>query len=316
MTIKGSADEVPGLSELGAFLGLYGVEPPLAVVPFLPSLVVATYLVETQHHRYLVRRFDPGDGEAAAMAARLLDCLCATGIPCASPVPQSGGKPVGMLDDHPALVLKYPSGEVLARYTQAHCEALGTLIARLHLTTGQCGVEADRAAVHRLRERRERALSMVSQLPSGDATVLQDEMRYQGLYRFDDLPQGLICGAGIQERVLFEKNHVTGVLGLEQAQPDVWLWDLANVVTDCCENDEGALDKERVLVLLNAYHKLRPLNPIERGAWPVMLRVIASQRWVHALEEGEGQSSSAWAGRSRLLDRIAQESLFLRLWPR
>ena len=112
-------------------------------------------------------------------------------------------------------------------------------------------------------------------LDSAAATLLADEIRFQALHRLQDLPRGVIHADLFRDNVLFDGERLSGVIDFYFACHDAWLYDVAITVNDWCVLPDGSLDSERTLALLRAYHAVRPFTPIERGAWPVMLRAAA-----------------------------------------
>ncbi|OBS09208.1 hypothetical protein Thpro_021536 [Acidihalobacter prosperus] len=296
--------ERPDAAALQVFLSACG-EAPLAGTG---ETWLGYYRLPTTAGRRLIRLFDSDDDRAAA-AARL-DCLGEAGIPCPQPIADACDAASHRLGGQAALLLTCPPGMTAADYTSARCAALGGLLAQSHRAGEVCA--SVQAGVRTVREWRETAAALAPGLPREEAVLLLDEVRFQGLFRFGDLPQGLVHGNVTRDSALFEGERASGILGLEDGRPDAWLRDLASAADACCGHGDGSLDGERTQTLLQAYHGQRPLTPIERGAWPVMLRAVALQRWVEALQAGSASAADACA---RLRDRIAHESELQRYWP-
>lgn len=298
---------VPGNTALHAFLQAYGVEKSTEAEPNMMSVVAGTYRLRTTQGMHLICLMTPEEKLSAHNVARLLDCLYAAGIPCPLPRIKRDGECSGMLGEYPALLLHDLPGEPLSYWSTAQCAAVGELLARLHLIAGLH--EATRTACARLEAAETLALSQE------DARLIEDEVRYQSLYRLDDLPRGLMHGAATRDSILFEAGHLSGILGLENARSDFCLLDLAVSVTDSCEQPGASLDESRVLAFLEGYHKIRPLRAIERGAWPVVLRAAALNRWIKAIKDENLLKENETAARNRFLNRIMSENELQRLWP-
>lgn len=289
--------------ELRAFLAAYpGAE---SAAPPAPTPLAGTWRLATESGPRLLSLFAEDAAAAAGQGAARLGRFREAGIPAASPLADRSGQLVGRLGAFPAMLLLPPSGEPLPAYAAAHCAAVGEALARLHR------LPADAAAAPRPGVR-EQAQASAPALPAEDAGLLQDELRFQGLYRLNDLPRGLVHG-GPMRAALFEGERLGGLLGLERAGEDVLLRDLAAAAVEGCASSGGALDPSRVLALLEAYHALRRLKPIERGAWPVALRGEALRRWLDALESGA--ADQARSAKTLLLACREGERELARLWP-
>jgi homoserine kinase type II len=140
---------------------------------------------------------------------------------------------------------------------------------------------------------KEAAARVKPHLGSGDAELLEEELRFQSLYRFPDLPRGVIHADLFRDNVLWSAGRVSGVIDFYFAGRDTLLLDVAIAANDWCAGPDGNLDAERAAALLSGYHARRPLTAIERGAWPVLLRAAALRFWLsrlldyHSPREGE-----------------------------
>jgi Ser/Thr protein kinase RdoA (MazF antagonist) len=65
---------------------------------------------------------------------------------------------------------------------------------------------------------------------------------------------------------------LTGIIDFYYACNSVLLYDLAVTVNDWCFRD-NALDADKTLAILSAYHASRLLQASEHANWPAMLRV-------------------------------------------
>ena len=129
--------------------------------------------------------------------------------------------------------------------------------------------------------RKATAQQVAPHLDAASAEMLNEELRFQALHRFEDLPRGVIHGDLFRDNVLFQNGQqLAGAIDFYYACNDAWLYDLAITVNDWCVTSSGELDRKKMTAMLNAYHKLRPLIAIERGAWPVTLRAAALRFWL------------------------------------
>jgi len=87
--------------------------------------------------------------------------------------------------------------------------------------------------------------------------------------------------------VLFDGNHLAGVIDFYNACSGPMLYDLAITLNDWCSHEDGSLDGARARALLGAYAALRPFSAAEAELWPAMLRVACVRFWLSRLIAAE-----------------------------
>lgn len=240
--------------------------------------------------------------EADAAFARA-NCarFAAAGFPCAARVDD-----LGAFDAAPALLCYPLAGAPVAQPDPHHCAQIGTVLARLHeLGAAVTPVRTDPLDVPALKRH-------ADALAGEDLARTRALLREQSLYRFPDLPHGLVHGAPDRAHLWFQGEAVSALVGFDRGGRAPLLLDLALAANAWCREPDGALALTRTRALLASYDAQRPLTALERGAWPMLLRRAAAHAWLadyHAFtsheldamrarlfgaEEGEGELRAAW----------------------
>jgi homoserine kinase type II len=210
--------------------------------------------------------------------------LARHGIPCPAPIADLSDRYLSELNGKPAALVTRLVGASVDRAGVAHCAALGALLARMHLAgrsyagylENPRGLKWWRSAAAELRPLLDRARQ----------ELLDEELRFQSLHRFPDLPRGPVHADLFRDNVLFQEERVSGVIDFYFAGVDCLLYDVAVCANDWCLADpelDPRLDPERTAALLRAYEALRPPGAAERAAWPVLLRAAALRFWLSRL---------------------------------
>ncbi|WP_018233228.1 homoserine kinase [Thioalkalivibrio thiocyanodenitrificans] len=249
-----------------------------------------------------------GPGMSDTFLEALLEHLAGHGLPVPTVVRDRDGRWIRPLGAYPGALVRWPEGRHLETFTPGDCARVGGLLGRVHLA----GLDfVPSRPPHRSHQwRRQTAEALAPRLPTRERHLLNEEVRFQGLYRFGDLPQGIIHGAPNRRRLVAGPDGGVGLTGFGHACRHALLLDVAVAAHDCCAGPEGALDHGLVSALLKAYRRLRPLKAIERGAWPVLLRRAALDAWLEALTLGQDGAGA----RARVETRIREEARLQRCW--
>ena len=239
------------------------------------------YYVTTTRGRYVLTLFEKLKAGELPFYLNLMAHLARHGIPSPQPIANLGNDYLGQLNGRPAALVTCVPGNDRRQVSAGHCATFGGLIAQMHLAGASY-----RAEMPNPRGARWWRAAMPNVLPFLDAraaALLQEEVRFQSLYRLEDLPRGVIHADLFRDNALWDGERVGGVIDFYFACNDALLYDVAVAVNDWCITDDATLDRSRTLALLTAYHRVRPLVAIERGAWPVLLRAAALRFWISRL---------------------------------
>ena len=208
-----------------------------------------------------------------------------------APIADDDGHLHAPLAGKPAALVSRLPGQSLVRPTAAHCAAIGSVLARLHLAAaGFDGVlpnprgfdwwisTADR--VRGFLDDDQRAL-----LDGEVASLERDWKRITHA-----LPTGPIHADLFRDNALFDDGaagpQLGGIIDFYFAGDDLWLLDLAVAVNDwCIDIGSGALDPSRVHAMIDAYDRERALNTIEHDALPAVLCAAALRFWLSRLDD-------------------------------
>ena len=239
------------------------------------------YFVTTSEARFVLTLFEKLQPRELPFYLGLMSHLSARGIPCPKPIPARDGSVLGELCGKPATLVTRLNGRDIDAPGPGQCALVGGLLARMHMA----GLDYPQTMPNPRGPAwwHGAALEVVPHLPARDAALLDAEIRFQSVFRLEDLPHGAIHADLFRDNVLFDDDAIGGVIDFYFACTGAFLYDLAIAVNDWCIDDTGALELDRTSALLAAYRAVRPVNAVERGAWPVMLRAGALRFWVSRL---------------------------------
>ena len=274
-------------AELSAWLTRYRIGTLVEYAGIVAGIENTNYFVTTSHGRYVLTLFERLTREELGYYLHLMAHLARHGIPCPAPVADGDDEFLGSLNGRPAAIVTRLTGHSITAPTAAHCASLGAMLAAMHVAGQSYEQRMDNP--RGARWWRETAPLLKPRLAPDEQTLLEEELRFQALYRLEDAPRGVVHGDLFRDNVLFEgeaaARHIGGVLDFYFAGNDALLFDLAVTANDWCADTAGDLDAARAHALLAAYHALRPLTALERGAWSVMLRRAALRFWLSRLQD-------------------------------
>jgi len=270
--------------ELARWLTGYSVGPVAEFSPIAAGIENTNYFVTTAQGRFVLTLFERLPAEELPFYLGLMSHLSRHGIPCPAPIADLSDRLFSMLNGKPAALVTRLPGASVEQPDAAACAQLGELLARMHLAGRSYDgyIENPRGT----RWWRMAALAVRPFIDEGRQSLLDEELRFQSLHRFPDLPRGPIHADLFRDNALFGNGGIQGVIDFYFAGVDCQLFDCAVCVNDWCLVDHVAdrrLDEARTLAFLGAYAGVRAFTALERGAWPVMLRAAALRFWLSRL---------------------------------
>jgi len=273
-------------AELAAWLANYSVGRLEACEPIGAGIENTNYFVTTTQGRYVLTLFERLPSQELPFYLGLMAHLARHGIPSPAPIADLGDQYLGRLNGKPAALVTRLPGRSLELPGAAACAELGALLARMHLAGRSYSAYLEnprgpkwwRVAANELR----------AFLDDQQRALLDEELAFHAGQRFPDLPRGPVHADLFRDNALFEAGRICGVIDFYFAGVDCLLYDVAVCANDWCLADlerDPSLDAARTLALVAAYEAVRQWTPLERAAWPVMLRAAALRFWLSRLHD-------------------------------
>jgi len=267
--------------QMAAWLANYSIGTLVRLEGIAAGIENTNYFVTTSHTRYVLTLFEKLTARELPFYLNLMAHLSRHGVPCPQPIANLDNEYLGELNGRPASIATCVPGRDVEQVAPAHCAAVGALLAEMHLAG-----RSYREVMANPRGPKWWTAAMPEVIPfldAGAVSLLQEEVRFQARYRFEDLPRGVIHADLFRDNVLWDGERLGGVIDFYFACTDVLLFDVAVAINDWGTTADAELDPVRAAALLDAYKRTRPFTPVERGALAAMLRAGALRFWMSRL---------------------------------
>ncbi|WP_313147549.1 homoserine kinase [Diaphorobacter nitroreducens] len=263
--------------QLGKLLELRGIEG---------GIENTNYFVTCEQGEYVLTLFERLAAEQLPFYLHLMKHLAHAGIPVPDPQADKHGEILHQVCGKPAALATKLRGKSQLSPQEAHCAAVGTMLARMHLAAS--GYERQQPNLRGLPWWNETVPVVLPHIGAEPAALLQSELAYQNHVAassaYAALPRGPIHADLFRDNVMFEGEELTGLFDFYFAGVDTFLFDLAVCLNDwCIDLPTGAHAAPRAQAMIDAYQAVRPLTAHERALLPAMLRAGALRFWISRL---------------------------------
>ena len=267
--------------QLGELRGLRGIESGIENTNYF----VTTELdgVTTEHVLTLFERLTAAQ---LPFYLYLMQHLAQRGIAVPDPRANARGDILHAVKGKPAAVVNKLRGHHELAPRDAHCAAVGAMLARMHLAGRDFPLHQPN--LRGLPWWNETVPVVLPHVDAAQAALLRSELAYQNHVAassaYAGLPRGPVHADLFRDNVMFEAGELTGFFDFYFAGVDTFLFDIAVCLNDwCIDLPTGAHDAPRAAAFISAYQSVRPLTPAERQLLPAMLRAGALRFWISRL---------------------------------
>ena len=269
--------------QLKVFLQRYNIGELVNHTGISAGITNTNYSVETTAGEFILTLYEHHNESALGYILGLQHHLADKQVACAAPVGDSEGFLYSRLNQRSTAIINRIPGTSCNAPSTHHCALIGAELARFHIAgydyaarrNNPCGLDWYVVMAKKLDP----------VLDDSDRQLLHEEIDIYLKYPFTSLPQGSIHADLFHDNALFDGDRLGGIIDFDYACYGTLIYDLAVIMNDWCLFDDGQLDPLRVDSLLQAYHRLRPLDDKERQTLPLMLRVGALRFWLSRLND-------------------------------
>ncbi|MCE1234839.1 MAG: homoserine kinase [Hyphomicrobiales bacterium] len=265
--------------ELDRFVAGYDIGAVLSCKGIAEGVENSNFLLHTERGNFILtlyeKRVDPND---LPFFLGLMEHLASRGLGCPLPVHDRAGATLGELAGRPAAIVTFLEGQWVRRPTARHCALLGEALARMHLAGG--GFERRRPNALTMPSWRplwERSAARADEVATGlsadveaELAVLERDWPAEGA-----LPFGVVHADLFPDNVFFLGDRLSGLIDFYFACDDMFAYDVAVCLNSWCFEQDLSFNLTKGRALLAAYEAVRPFEPAEVAALPLLARGAA-----------------------------------------
>ena len=260
-----------------AFLRLYNIGTLVAFRGIAEGVENSNYALKTSQGDFILtlyeKRVDPAD---LPWFLGLMEHLARRGISCPLPVHGRDGAALRQLSGRHAAITTFLPGIWPRRVRPEHCAPVGAALAALHLAgrdyapprataLGPAGWAPLLAKCH----------AHADDVSPGLAAELDSALTHILAAWPAGLPAGHIHADLFPDNVFFLDGTLSGLIDFYFAATDILAYDIAVCLNAWCFETDLSFNVTKARAMLAAYAAVRPLEPAERAALPVLCQGAA-----------------------------------------
>jgi homoserine kinase type II len=254
--------------DLGALLSFKGIAEGVENSNFLLRTAAGTFILTLYE-----KRVSAAD---LPFFLALMEHLAERGISCPLPVKGRDGKAERELAGRPAAIVSFLEGLWVRRPQAHHCEALGRVLAQMHRAGSDFPLRRTNSlSLEGWRGLAEMSRARADSVEPGLADIIAAELAFLERAWPKALPEGVIHADLFPDNVFFLKERLSGLIDFYFACNDLLAYDLAVCLNAWCFEADRTFNVTKGRALFHAYDRVRPLDPTERAALPVLARGAA-----------------------------------------
>ena len=271
---------------LAEFLSAYDLGSALSFKGIAEGVENSNYYLETSKGRFILTLFEKRvNADDLPYFIGLKRHLAANGYPCPEPIMGKDGKALRQLEGRHAVIISFLEGLSPRRPNVAQCRALGEGLGRMHLALADFSMTRPNAlgpaSWPRLWEGRQASADTLlkglgGRIASDLAAIAEADPDSL------PLPRGTIHADLFPDNAFFLGDDFSGAIDFYFACTDALAYDLS-VCLNAWAFEDGAAGEAAGLQfnfskgasLIAGYESVRPLEPAERDALPILARGAA-----------------------------------------
>ncbi|MDD2876310.1 MAG: homoserine kinase [Acidiphilium sp.] len=206
----------------------------------------------------------------------LMEHLAAKSLPCPLPVRARDGNNLNQLAGHTAAITTFLPGIWPRRPNAAHCAPLGEALARLHVAgTDYAPTRVNALGPHGWQPLFAQCAGSADEVQPGLTAKLAAALDRIVAQWPQHLPRGQIHADLFPDNVFFLDGAISGLIDFYFAATDLFAYDIAVCLNAWCFEADYSFNLTKSRALLRGYQSVRPLDPAEAAALPVLCQGAA-----------------------------------------
>jgi homoserine kinase type II len=263
--------------DLGQFVASYGLGNLLSYKGIAEGVENTNYFLHTTEGTFILTLYEKRvKQDDLPFFLELMRHLAQRGLTCPLPVANRAGEALGRLAGRPAAIITFLDGIAVRRPSAQHCEALGRSLARLHLAGRDFPMTRPNAlSLDGWPPLFAAAEAQADRVAAGLAARTRRELAFLEDAWPTGLPTGIIHADLFTDNVFFIGPEVSGLIDFYFACTDALAYDLAICLNAWCFEPDGSFNLTKGQAMIAGYQRVRPLDPAEQAALPILCRGAA-----------------------------------------
>lgn len=263
--------------ELAAFVARFDIGDLLSAKGIAEGVENSNFLLHTTAGSYILTLYEKRVAEEdLPFFLGLMEHLAARGLSCPVPVHARDGQVLHRLAGRPAALVTFLDGMWVKKPQPGHCAQVGEALARLHAAGADFPMTRRNAlSVEGWRPLAEAAAPRADEVRAGLGETVAREIDHLAAHWPRGLPEGVIHADLFPDNVFFIGGELSGLIDFYFACTDLLAYDIAICLNAWCFEADDSFNVTKGRALLAGYNRVRPLDPAEADALPVLARGAA-----------------------------------------